>query len=78
MIPILVLWAVPRSTSTAFERMMSQRGDHNCVHEPFGEVWYSIGNDTRPPGSHVQHRPELSYESVWAELVSAARRGRCS
>ena len=75
MIPILVLWAVPRSTSTAFERMMSQRGDHDCVHEPFGEVWYSIGNDTRPPDSHVQHRPELGYESVWAELVSAARRG---
>ena len=41
MIPILVLWAVPRSTSTAFERTMSQRGDHECVHEPFGEVWYS-------------------------------------
>ena len=75
MIPILVLWAVPRSTSTAFERMMSQRGDHDCVHEPFGEVWYSIGNDTRPPDSHVQHRPGLGYESVWADLVSAARQG---
>ena len=75
MIPILVLWAVPRSTSTAFERMMSQRGDHEIAHEPFGEVWYSIGNDTRPPDSHIQHRPELSYESVWEDLVSAARRG---
>ena len=75
MVPILVLWAVPRSTSTAFERMMSQRGDHTCVHEPFGEVWYSAGNNTRPPDSHVQHRPELSYESVWANLVSAAGRG---
>ena len=72
MTPILVLWAVPRSTSTAFERMMGQRGDHACVHEPFGEVWYSIGNDTRPPDAHIQHRPELSYESVWADLVSAA------
>ena len=75
MIPILVLWAVPRSTSTAFERMMSHRGDHDCVHEPFGEVWYSIGNATRPPDSHVQPRPELSYESVWEDLVSKARQG---
>ena len=75
MIPILVLWAVPRSTSTAFERMMSQRGDHTCVHEPFGEVWYSIGNATRPPDSHIQYRQELSYESVWEDLVSAAWRG---
>ena len=75
MTPILVLWAVPRSTSTAFERMMKQRGDHECVHEPFGEVWYSIGNDTRPPDSHIQNRPELSYEAVWQDLVSAAARG---
>lgn len=75
MIPILVLWAVPRSTSTAFERMMGQRGDHECVHEPFGEVWYSVGNDTRPPDNHIQYRPELSYEAVWEDLVSAAERG---
>ena len=75
MTPILVLWAVPRSTSTAFERMMKQRGDHTCVHEPFGEVWYSIGNDTLPLDSHVQYRPGLSYESVWEELVAHARRG---
>ena len=38
--PILALWAVPRSTSTAFEWMMRQRGDFECFHEPFGEVWY--------------------------------------
>ena len=37
---ILALWAVPRSTSTAFEWMMRQRGDLDCLHEPFGEAWY--------------------------------------
>ena len=37
---ILALWAVPRSTSTAFEWMMRMRGDFECLHEPFGEVWY--------------------------------------
>ncbi|MEO0343991.1 MAG: sulfotransferase family protein [Pseudomonadota bacterium] len=37
---ILALWAVPRSTSTAFEWMMRQRGDLACYHEPFGEAWY--------------------------------------
>ena len=37
---ILALWAVPRSTSTAFEWMMRQRGDLSCYHEPFGEAWY--------------------------------------
>ena len=33
---ILALWAVPRSTSTAFERMMRERGDFWVVDEPFG------------------------------------------
>ena len=37
---IVALWAVPRSTSTAFEWMMRQRGDMTCFHEPFGEAWY--------------------------------------
>jgi hypothetical protein len=32
---ILALWAVPRSRSTAFFRMMVERGDHTVLHEPF-------------------------------------------
>lgn len=33
--PMIILWAVPRSRSTAFERMMIERGDVEVVHEPF-------------------------------------------
>ena len=61
MTPILALWAVPRSTSTAFEWMMRQRGDFECVHEPFGEAWY-FGTDRRTPRPKrylAQARPEL-------------------
>jgi hypothetical protein len=32
---LIILWAVPRSRSTAFERMMAERGDVEVVHEPF-------------------------------------------
>ncbi|HET6212962.1 MAG TPA: hypothetical protein VFE14_08835, partial [Micromonosporaceae bacterium] len=32
---VIALWAVPRSRSTAFERMMVERGDLDVVHEPF-------------------------------------------
>lgn len=32
---IIALWSVPRSRSTAFFRMMLERGDFECVHEPF-------------------------------------------
>jgi hypothetical protein len=32
---ILALWSAPRSRSTAFSRMMAERGDFTTVHEPF-------------------------------------------
>ena len=32
---LLSLWAIPRSRSTAFFRMMVQRGDYLCINEPF-------------------------------------------
>lgn len=48
MAEIVALWAVVRSTSTAFEWMMRVRGDMTCFHEPFGEAWYK-GDDARWP-----------------------------
>lgn len=35
---LVALWSVPRSRSTAFLRMMIQRGDVAVVHEPFSHV----------------------------------------
>ena len=37
---ILALWATPRSTSTAFEKVMENRGDMACFHEPYNEAFY--------------------------------------
>jgi len=70
---ILCLWAVPRSTSTAFEWMMRVRGDHTCFHEPFGEVWYQ-GEDPDWPRLTADsvRTPGLTYESAWATLQQAA------
>ena len=62
---IIALWAVPRSTSTAFEWMMRQRGDLDCLHEPFGEAWYQ-GEDPLWPRFRDGEKttPGLSIESV--------------
>ena len=35
---LLALWSAPRSRSTAFERMMMERGDMAVLHEPFSHV----------------------------------------
>ena len=37
---ILALWATPRSTSTAFEKVMANRGDMHCFHKPNNEAFY--------------------------------------
>lgn len=38
--PINVMWSVPRSVSTSFERMMTARGDHRVFDEPFSLRYY--------------------------------------
>lgn len=73
---IVALWVVPRSTSTAFEWMMRQRGDMDCLHEPFGEAWYQ-GEEPLwhrfEPGAVTT--PGLTLESVWEEVQSRAKKG---
>lgn len=38
--PVIFLWAHPRSMSTAIERVMRERGDLRCLHEPFLHYYY--------------------------------------
>jgi len=73
---ILVLWATPRSTSTAFEWMMRMRGDMTCFHEPFGEAWYQ-GEDARWPRikPDTPRTEGLTFDSVWQQLKIAASKG---
>jgi hypothetical protein len=35
---LLALWSAPRCRSTAFERMIKERGDFEVLHEPFSHV----------------------------------------
>lgn len=74
--PIIALWAVPRSTSTAFEWMMRQRGDLDCLHEPFGEAWYQ-GEDPLWPRFREGDRtaPGLTLESAWENIKARANKG---
>jgi len=57
---IVALWAVPRSVSTAFERMMRARGDLEVIHEPFSAYYYfshdrandNLNKEVPPDPSH--------------------------
>lgn len=73
---ITALWAVPRSTSTAFEWMMRQRGDIACLHEPFGEAWYQGEEPLWPRLSDDAVRtPGLTLDSVWQSMRDMAAKG---
>jgi len=73
---IIALWAIPRSTSTAFEWMMRQRNDLDCLHEPFGEAWYQ-GEDPLWPRFMAGEKttPGLTIESVWEDIQARAAKG---
>ena len=73
---IVALWAVPRSTSTAFEWMMRQRGDLDCLHEPFGEAWYQGEAPLWPRFREGEKTtPGLTLESVWEDTQKRAEKG---
>jgi len=72
---IIALWAVPRSTSTAFEWMVRQRGDLECLHEPYGEAWYQGEEPLWPRLTEDSLRTPGLMESVHADLQRRAGRG---
>ena len=49
----VALWAVPRSISTAFERVFVERDDFEVLHEPFSYAYY-YGPDR--PNDRFAHR----------------------
>lgn len=69
----LALWATPRSTSTAFEWMMRQRGDFACHHEPWNELYYYGQDRVSDRDAHVEPRPGHTFDSVWDALAAQSR-----
>ena len=71
---IIILWAHPRSMSTAIERVMRERGDFDCVHEPFLHHYY-LQRSTRalPHFDSAQDHP-LSYEDTRDLILQRAEK----
>lgn len=70
----LVLWSVPRSGSTAFERMMSERGDHLVLSEPFSRAYYD-GPEQQSSRFPVS-APDATVAGVADDLLRAAANER--
>ena len=60
----IALWAVPRSISTAFERVFVERDDFEVLHEPFSDAYY-YGTDRQSDRyADKEPKPEYSFENV--------------
>lgn len=69
--PIIMLWTVPRSVSTSFERMVIERGDHAVFDEPFSKAYYY--GPQRRSARYTEALPASSATDLLTELESAAR-----
>lgn len=65
-----VLLATPRSASTAFERMMIERGDHTVITEPFSLPYYFAPGRVSDRFAD-QETPERSYPATFQRLGRA-------
>ena len=70
---LLILWATPRSTSTAFEWMMRQRGDFDCYHEPWNELYYYGQDRVSQRDAHVEARPGHTFDATWEQLITTSQ-----
>jgi Sulfotransferase domain len=71
---LVALWAVPRSISTAFERVFVERGDFKVFHEPFSASYYY--SEKRQSDRYANEEPKAEYnpENVLAKMLEHKER----
>jgi hypothetical protein len=69
MVKPIALWAVPRSLSTAFERVFVERDDLEVLHEPFSASYYYGEDRLSDRYSDVEPEAEYNYDRVLADVL---------
>jgi hypothetical protein len=65
----IALWAVPRSLSTAFERVFVERDDFEVLHEPFSASYYYSQDRLSDRYSDVEPEDQYNYENVLKDVL---------
>lgn len=65
----VALWCVPRSISTAFERVFVERDDFEVLHEPFSASYYHSEERLSERFSDETPKPENNYENVLRDVL---------
>ena len=72
---VIALWCHPRSMSTATERIMRERGDLICFHEPFMYYYYVHRNIRDMPEFDIDPDQPTSFDAIIEHLFDAAATG---
>lgn len=72
---IIGLWTYPRTISTAFERVMMERGDHEILHEPFSYLYYVHEQKATIPQEFVDSDHPVTYPAIKEMIFETARKG---
>lgn len=70
----IALWAVPRSISTAFERVFVERDDFEVFHEPFSASYYYSRDRLSDRYADEAPDPEGDYERVLERVLEPRER----
>lgn len=70
----IVLWAVPRSVSTAFERVFVERDDFTVIHEPFSGTYYRSPQRRSDAFLDGAPQPHLNADRVLADVLRPRER----
>lgn len=73
--PIIVMWSHPRSMSTAVERIMRERGDLACLHEPFMYDYYVHRQVRVMPHFDLEPERPQSYEDIRDHILRLGDEG---
>lgn len=73
--PIFAIWAHPRSMSTAVERIMRERGDLDCSHEPFMYDYYVHRRAGEMPHFDIDPAHPTAYDDIRDSLLQRAEKG---
>ena len=65
----VALWAVPRSVSTALERVFVERGDFKVFHEPFSVSYYYSSDRRSDRFAGTEVKEEYGYAEILALML---------
>jgi sulfotransferase family protein len=70
----VALWAVPRSVSTALERVFVERGDFKVFHEPFSASYYYSTERRSNRFAEVETKEEYEPENILAKILEPRKK----